>query len=783
MTAPVWITPPGDLGTVVEGEFYQVELTADNATSYSYLSGVLPVGIRITTNGIVEGSPKNYDYIQGVPTEVAKDVTSKFVVRATSTDGTVADRVFEMTVTGQDAPEIDSTPASDLGAYFDGDLVDVQLTVTDPDPGDTHTWRLLSGNIPDGVTVSDSGKIYGYIEPFVQIANTPGYDVSAYDMQPFDFRTVSENKIYEFTVEVSDGKDIDTKTYSLFAASRNIITADMDLVSADNVSSSVTSSTLASMLKADDSTLRSPAILTASGDIGTYTHDNYFNFQFVGKDFDGDTLEYLLTGTLPAGLTLDSASGYISGYIPNYAATTTAFAFTIQVRKKDQPEFLSTVVSYTMTVEGSVESTVTWPSATMTISTGEMSELSVSATISDGRPVQYTLKSGATGGNQLPQGLALNSSGLLVGRVSFKKMMFDTGSTTFDKDTGITGETTYESDYVFTARVFSTDGYVDTTKQFTITVTQQTTNPYDTLYARAHVEQNQRDIYDTLVQNIDDIPTNDVYRASDYNFGIRTDLRILINAGLYSVVESNYLSAMSKNFYNNTLRFGGFETAKVLNEDGTVRYEVVYVVMIDNQQGTNPTTNVSDSPALRQDLRSASTWENPLAVDSTWPKIDAGHYLTSQANNYYAYPNSIENMRSRLTSDIGHQILERKVLPDWMISKQDNGKSLGWILACPIVFCNPGTAEKIKYRLSQRSSLDLKKIDFTIDRFILDNNLSKNYNYSSGDFYATTEATFDASTTTWDGDGTRFYAGTTDKFTSLDDGDKYIKFPQTGVFR
>ncbi len=162
MTAPVWVTPPGDLGTVVEGEFYQVQLNADNADTYSYLAGVLPVGIRVTQYGVLEGNPKNYDFIQGVPIEIAQDVTSKFIVRATSSDGTVADRVFEMTVTGQDAPVIDTTPASALGAYFDGDHVDVQLTATDPDPGDTLTWSYQSGNIPDGITVSTTGRISGY---------------------------------------------------------------------------------------------------------------------------------------------------------------------------------------------------------------------------------------------------------------------------------------------------------------------------------------------------------------------------------------------------------------------------------------------------------------------------------------------------------------------------------------------------------------------------------------------------------------------------------------------
>ena len=63
MTAPVWVTPPGNLGTVVEGKLYTIQLNATSADSYKYLSGVLPDGIRVSTNGVVEGNPRNYNYI------------------------------------------------------------------------------------------------------------------------------------------------------------------------------------------------------------------------------------------------------------------------------------------------------------------------------------------------------------------------------------------------------------------------------------------------------------------------------------------------------------------------------------------------------------------------------------------------------------------------------------------------------------------------------------------------------------------------------------------------
>ena len=808
MAAPVWVTPPGDLGTVVEGEFYQVQLNASNAASYKYLAGVLPIGIRVTQNGVLEGNPKNYDYIQGVPTEVSIDVTSKFIVRAVSDDGTVADRVFEMTVTGQDAPVIDASPATDLGAYFDGDKVDVQLTATDPDPQDTLTWSLQSGELPSGLSITSTGRILGYIDPFEDIGGTPGFDINNFDIGEWDFRTKSVNKTYEFTVQVTDGKDVDLKSYTLFAASRNLVTADLDLLTADNYDSQETDTGIGQLVDASQTNLHRPAMLSQQTDIGTIRHDNYFSYRLLGKDFDGDVLEFQLVGgfdsategfesvnfdeeaaNLPTGLVLDPESGWISGYIPQQAATTKDYTFGVFCRKRDNTGYVSQdTVSFRVTIEGDADSVVTWPAADLgTIFTGEQSQLDVIATISDGRPVQYELKKDLGLTQRLPQGLTLNANGLLVGRVSFETLMFDTGRTTFDIEDLYTNETTFERVYTFTARIFSADGVVDTYKTFSLKLVLDTKKPYESVFARCLPSQAQRDTFETLIQNNDDIPQSDVYRPSDYAFGVQTDIRAIIASGLAPKPETDYIEAMSQNFYNNILRFGDFKVARALNADGTVKYEVVYVELIDNMQGTDPSTGRSASPALSQDVRSdVNTWSNPLEVDSSMPDVSHSHYLASQVNQYTVYPNSIENMRTRLGTEIGHQILERKVLPDWMQDKQTDDTVLGWVLAAPIVYCKPGTANKIRYRLEERvknSSLDIKKISFEIDRFILDNNLSRWYDKSTNKFTVTQETSFDLGdpTTEFDGDGTRFFANI-DKFVNKDEGDKYIKFPQVGVF-
>ena len=221
MAAPVWITPPGDLGTIVEGEFYQVQLGASNTLDYKFHSGRLPDGIVIRSNGTVEGYPSNKDYISGVPQEVAVDTFNQFTVRATSVDGQVADRVFSITVTGPDDPVIDTLPASALDAVFDGDVVSIQLTATDEDPDTTFTWSISGGEFPPGLTLSTSGLISGYVTPEPADDGTPGFDSTAFDTSAWDFATRSTSKTYEFTAQVSDGFRIDQKTYTMFVLSRN----------------------------------------------------------------------------------------------------------------------------------------------------------------------------------------------------------------------------------------------------------------------------------------------------------------------------------------------------------------------------------------------------------------------------------------------------------------------------------------------------------------------------------------------------------------------------------
>jgi large repetitive protein len=186
MAQPIWITPAGDLGTIGEGEFFKQTLAAEDpeggTLSFQLIAGSLPTGVQVKSNGILEGVPLNKIFVQGVPLNVAEDVTSRFAIRATSTNGSgvsrINDRTFEITVTGADSPEF-VTPAGRIGTFFDGTQAEIQIQATDADPGDTLTFSLNAGSLPPGLSLnSTTGLISGIILP---LTGPPGSAVPGFD--------------------------------------------------------------------------------------------------------------------------------------------------------------------------------------------------------------------------------------------------------------------------------------------------------------------------------------------------------------------------------------------------------------------------------------------------------------------------------------------------------------------------------------------------------------------------------------------------------------------------
>jgi hypothetical protein len=335
------------LGTVPEGVFYSIEVTAVAGIEdvfYQVIAGELPNGVQITTAGTIEGVPRNIINVQGVPTEVNQDVVSKFAIRAYTTkvvNGVILvdrlnDRTFTLTITGQDVPEF-ITPAGNIGTFYDGTEASIQLLFFDADVEDNLRLSVLSGALPPGLVLNPvTGLISGAIVPLTGPPGTAtaGYDITEFDQYEFDFSTRALSKNYQFAVEITDGKNSNVRIFEIYVYSVNELSADNTNITADNT-----------FVTADVTPTRTPVLLTESGDLGRVRSDNFYAFKFDGIDFDGDPIEYVSvavgSSSLPPGLVLNINTGWFYGYIPDQGATENTYAFGVRVRKADDVTVIS----------------------------------------------------------------------------------------------------------------------------------------------------------------------------------------------------------------------------------------------------------------------------------------------------------------------------------------------------------------------------------------------------------------------------------------------------------
>ena len=710
MAQPIWLTPAGNLGTYPEGVFFQLSLLAENPNPgelfYEVIAGQLPSGVQCEANGLIIGVPKAVVSLQGVPTPVSEDVTSRFAARVYTKkiDGSIdrlADRTFTITISGQDVPEF-ITPAGEIGQYLDGSALipGYQIQYTDVDPGDVVTVKLISGELPPGLSISDTGLISGYFQPVSQLGTLAGFsrDGQGFSEYPFDFNTRSTSVNYSFTLEVTDGKGSNIRTFSILVWAQNTMTADNTLLTADNT-----------FITADISNVRSPILLNTPGSIGSYRTDNWFAYRFDGYDFDGGQVTYdiFYSDSVPIpGLTLDPNSGWLYGYIPDLGISQLTFDFVVRVIKNSDTSYY-TDYNFNLTLTGAISTDITWltPSDLGVIDNGSTSTLYVQAVSASSQVLTYRLKSGSD--SSLPQGLQLLPSGLIAGRVSFDTFAVDLGTTTFDvtnNDLLLYGQdttTTFDMVHSFVVNVYSFNGIVNVDKTFTITVKRAYNEPYENLYIQAMPPQNDRDLITSLLQNKDIFRNELLYRNDDPNFGSASNVVYWHAYGLKAATVEDYVASLYENHYLKNLVLGQIKVAQArLNSTGPVIYEAIYCEVIDdlvNQQGQSVSKQV--------------TLPYPVELE------DSTQITT-------VFPNSLINMRDQVIDQIG-QI--SNILPTWMLSKQSNGTVLGFTPAWVIAYAKPGRGDQLAYYIRTKFAGHLNQVDFEVDRYELDRLLTHNW--------------------------------------------------------
>jgi hypothetical protein len=452
--------------------------------------------------------------------------------------------------------------------------------------------------------------------------------------------------------------------------------------------------------------------------IGTIRSDNYFAYKIIGHDFDSNDLIYVYSG-LPAGLTGDPVTGWITGTPQLAVEGINQYSFSVAVYKVLNPTIQSTFFHFAYNLSNEIDGIITWISPTNlgTIANGEVCTKSILA--QSDVELEYRLLDG-----ELPPNLVLLSSGEITGYVANQptSQLLEVGDTT---------------EFTFTVEAYSPSySIVKSTKTFTIIVEQINSYPLDTLYIKATPSLEDRAIIETLLTDDALIPPEMLYRSADPKFGKATEIIYEHAFGIYASDISQYLAAVTKNHYWRNITLGELSTAVAKDENGQIIYEVVYSNVIDNL--INPEgVSISEEifwPRLI-DLSLGPWYTSVTTLYTSYASILGTDYYTSLTPGYarILYPNSLYNMRGRVASELGQEPSSR-VLPLWMTSQQADGNTLGYTQAWVICYTKPGYAETIKNNIlegwlrPEGTPWKLNLIDFKIDRFFVNKQLTYNYN-------------------------------------------------------
>gem|GEM_PF-337924 len=359
----------------------------------SPLSGEAPLIVEFTGSNStddVQVTGYEWDFKDGTPLSVEPDPVHTFTtagvyqVALTVTDGTLSNStVVEITVTATAAnqPPLVTEPGTQTNV--EGDIITLQINATDPD-ADGMAYSALM--LPTGLSIdSTSGLISGTIATGA-VANSP----YAVEVTVTDDGSPSESTILTFTWNVTDvpvnGAPVVTNPGLQTGVEEDIISLQINATDPDADGMTYSALMLPTGLSIDSATgLISGTIATGASDNSPYTVEvtvtddgspsestmvsfiwnvtdvpvnqapvvtnpglqtsvegDEISLQINATDPDADGITYAAL-MLPTGLSIDSATGLISGTIATGASDNSPYTVEVTVTDDGNPEESSTI--------------------------------------------------------------------------------------------------------------------------------------------------------------------------------------------------------------------------------------------------------------------------------------------------------------------------------------------------------------------------------------------------------------------------------------------------------
>jgi hypothetical protein len=598
------------------------------------------------------------------------------------------------------------------------------------------------------------------------------YDNVTYDFNDPSRAPRRLSRIYTFAVAVTDGLNTVARIFKIYVVTEEFLKADNVIVQIDTNLFTADASAFRVPVWITPSNLgryRANNYVTIFLDVYNPPSLSGTTLYFLQeKNTDGSDSEF------PPGMFLDQFSGDIAGVVPYQRRITKRYNFTLLAvnfpaelgtrrykirgnwqsgvnyeandaviytnktifiarkphrnRPPTDQEFweqanASSEKTFSVDIIGEIDSGIEWISNSFIgeVKPNQASTLKVEArSLLFGGSVVYEFESG-----QLPPGLEFVSSGLIIGKVkqfgdssgpgllrffeedtnninNFQnrnfEVLFDGGGTTFDRQFNITVKARDSANFSILS------------KSFQINVVSGNVKTFSNIYIIALQSKEKRLNWFNFITDVSIFQPNDIYRYGDTSFGIQTDLKIIVYAGIESTNAVTYIQAMSRNHYRKRILFGDLKIAKAKDPvtQETI-YEVIYVDVIDELEREG--TSISETIELPDGINSrVLTSYDAIKVDSDIPFV-------SDRDHQRVFPNSIKNMRKRIRG-VGDR--DREYLPLWMRSIQDQGNSeLGYTKALILCYAKPGRGEFILSRIRARA-FNFKAIDFEADRYLID---------------------------------------------------------------
>ena len=354
--------------------------------------------------------------------------------------------------------------------------------------------------------------------------------------------------------------------------------------------------------------------------------------------------------------------------------------------------------------------------------------------------------------------MKLNSAGEIIGKVPQFAVngqpgltLFDTGNTTFDG-----GTQTYDRSYKFSVLAIDQFKYSAVVGEFVLKIEESTDRLYSNIYTQPYQKIEKRNDFSNFINDITIFTPEKIYRLNDPSFGVQTDLRMLVYAGIETRTIAEYVPVLNRNIKRKRFKMGEVKRA-IAKEQGSndILYEVIYIQVLDEYEINRKSTdlkiklpNNSNSRALVNQARASAaqglltTPENQAKLNKDEPDrfkpvkdpytADNTAIFASGRDQEYAYPSSIINIRKNLRnlsinnedgSTIRAIAIENEFLPLWMKTPQDSkSPATGFINAIPLCYCKPGQGVAILENI-KNSGFDFGQIDYEIDRFLIDSTL------------------------------------------------------------